>query len=149
MVSDPERPGKKIRVSQLILQISIRDLHNDLISESSIHQLKEAIDKKTGKTLISDTALRALMSKNVLKITYRYKQMCDCKICVIICYAIITKSLPAAGSKPIQITRTINNINNKTQTIMCLCCHLMKRNKKSTRLKMSMIKNEIRITRKI
>ena len=73
LVPDPERPGKKIRVYKLLLQISIRELHNDLISESSIYQLKEAIDETTGKPLISDTALRALMPNNVQKMTDRYK----------------------------------------------------------------------------
>ena len=36
--------------------------------------------------MISDTSLRALMPKNVRKITERYKHMRGCKICVIICY---------------------------------------------------------------
>ena len=64
LVPDPEQPGEKIRVSKLIFQISILKLHNDLISESIIHQLKEAIDDTTEKPLISSTALRALMIKN-------------------------------------------------------------------------------------
>ena len=76
LVTDPEQPGKKIRVSQLILQISIRDLHNDLISESSIYQLKEAIYETIGKPLIIYTYLRALMSNNVQKMKDRYKYMC-------------------------------------------------------------------------
>ena len=39
LVPDTEQPGKKTSVSKLILQISIPDLHNDLISESIIYQL--------------------------------------------------------------------------------------------------------------
>ena len=66
------------------MHLSIFDLHIDLISESSIYQLQEAIDGSTGKPLISDTDMHALMPKNIRKMTYRYKQMCGCKICVII-----------------------------------------------------------------
>ena len=40
LVPDPEQPRKKIRVSKFILQISICELHNDLISEGSIYQIK-------------------------------------------------------------------------------------------------------------
>ena len=40
LVPDPDWPGNKIRVSKLLLQISIYELHNDLIYESSIYKLK-------------------------------------------------------------------------------------------------------------
>ena len=40
LVPDTEIPGNKIRVSKMILQISIRDLHNYLITESIVYQLK-------------------------------------------------------------------------------------------------------------
>ena len=86
LVPDQERPGKKIRVSKLILQISILEIHNDLIFEIRIYKLEEAIDETTEKPLISDKYLRALIPKNVRKTIDRYKQMCGCKICVIICY---------------------------------------------------------------
>ena len=81
---DHKQPGKKVGVSKLLLQISIRELHNDLVSENSIYQSKEAIYESTGKPLTSDTDLHALMPNNVRKITDRYKQMCGCEICVII-----------------------------------------------------------------
>ena len=76
LVSDHNQPGKKIRVSKLLLQILIRELHKYLISKISIYQLKEAIDESKGKPLISNTAMRALIPRNVQKITDRYKQMC-------------------------------------------------------------------------
>ena len=85
-VPDPEGPGKKIRVSKLILYISIYEIHNYLVSESSIYPFKKIIYKTTGKLLISDTALHALIPKNVRKMIDRYNQMCGCEICVIICY---------------------------------------------------------------
>ena len=86
LVPDPEWPGEKIRVSKLLLQLSICDLHNDLISEGSIYQLKDALDETIGKTTITDTALSALMPQNVRKTIDRYKNMCGCKICFITCY---------------------------------------------------------------
>ena len=58
-------------VSKLLLQISIRDLHNDLIYNSIIYQLKESIDETRGKQLISNTALHVLMPKNILKMKDR------------------------------------------------------------------------------
>ena len=70
-VPDPEQTWKKIRVSILILQMSIRDVHNDLISESCIYQLKEETYETIGNPLISDTALHAVMLKNVRKMTSR------------------------------------------------------------------------------
>ena len=70
------QPGKKIRVSKLLCQISVRELHNDLIYEGIIYQLKEAIDEITGKPMISDTALRELIPKNIRNMTDKYKQMC-------------------------------------------------------------------------
>ena len=76
LVPDPELPGNKIRVSKLILQISILEIRNDLISESIVYQFKEAIYETTGKPLISDISLCELMPNNVPKITDSYKHMC-------------------------------------------------------------------------
>ena len=67
LVTDIKRPGKKIRVSKLLCRISISDLHNDLLSENSIYQLKEEIDESTWKPLISDTPLCALIPNNFQK----------------------------------------------------------------------------------
>ena len=58
-------------VSKLLLQISIRDLHNDLIYNSIIYQLKESTDETRGKQLISNTALHVLMPNNILKMKDR------------------------------------------------------------------------------
>ena len=40
LVPDHKQPGKKIRVSKFLLQISIHELHNDLIYEIIIYRLK-------------------------------------------------------------------------------------------------------------
>ena len=81
---DHKQPGKKKRVYKFLLRISISELHNYLIYEIIIYQLKEEIDESTGNPLISDTNLRVLMPKNVQKMTDRLKHMCGCKIYVII-----------------------------------------------------------------
>ena len=73
LVPDHKQPGKKIWVSKFHLPISIRELHNDIISEISIYYLKEATDNITCNPLISDTSLSALIPNNVRKMTYRYK----------------------------------------------------------------------------
>ena len=73
LVPDPERPGNKIRVSKFLLQISIRELHNNLMSEISICPLKDAIYDKIGNPLISDTSLRPLIPNNVRKFTGKFK----------------------------------------------------------------------------
>ena len=101
--------------------MSIFELHNYLIYEGIICQLKEVIDNATGKPLMSNTALLVIMPYNIRKTTDRYKQMCGCKICVLICYTTKRKK--------------------NTLTMMCLCFHLMKRIKKAARVKMRIIKN--------
>ena len=40
LVPDNKQPGKKIRVYKFLLQISIHELHNYLISEIRMYQLK-------------------------------------------------------------------------------------------------------------
>ena len=80
LVPDPEQPGNRVRVSKLLLQISIRELHNDLLSDGPLG-LAEAKDND-GKPLISDTALRALLPPNVRKMTEKYKQMCGWEPCI-------------------------------------------------------------------
>ena len=44
LVPNHKQPGKEIRVSKFLFQISINELHNNLISNISIYQIKEAID---------------------------------------------------------------------------------------------------------
>ena len=76
LIPDPVQLGKKIRVSKFIFQISIHETHIYLIPESIFYQLKEATNKTTSKTPISDTSLRALIPKNVRKMTDRHKEIC-------------------------------------------------------------------------
>ncbi len=78
-VKDKVDPSVVHKVPKLLLQITIRELHNDLIE-----QLPEA--SKDGVPLISDTKLREMMPPQVKKMTDRYKEMCGCFDCVSIGY---------------------------------------------------------------
>ena len=78
LIPDPNNPKQKIRTNKLLLQIPIRELHNDLLNRNPMIGLPEARDKND-KTLISDAGLRGLMPSNVRKMTNQHEQMCGCK----------------------------------------------------------------------
>ena len=65
LIKNPENPKQKIPVPKLLREISIRELHNDLISKTS-SGLKEVYDDND-KVIISDTALRSLIPPNIKK----------------------------------------------------------------------------------
>ena len=79
-VPDKTDPTKKIRTNRLLLQISIRELHNDMLE-----QLPEVKDAE-GNVLISDTKLRQIMPPEVKRMSDRYKVMCGCIDCLSIQY---------------------------------------------------------------
>jgi hypothetical protein len=83
LLKDPDDPTKKIRVGKLLLQISYRELHNDLLSDGP-SGLLEARHSTTNEPLISDTALRALTPPQVRTMTTRHKLMCGCETCIIV-----------------------------------------------------------------
>ena len=68
-IKDPTDQSKTIKVPKLLRQISIRQLHNDLIKN-----VPECT--KAGKVLISDTNLRANMPQEVKPMSDRYKRRC-------------------------------------------------------------------------
>ena len=78
-VKDKADPTIVHKVPKLLLQVSIQELHNDLIE-----QLLEA--SKDGIPLVSDTKLREIMPPQVKMMTDRYKEMCGCTDCVRIGY---------------------------------------------------------------
>jgi hypothetical protein len=73
--------GIKERVPKLLLQIPVRELHNDLLKPVEEGGLLEARDEN-GIALISDTALRSMMPEQLRRATERHKQMCGCEICI-------------------------------------------------------------------
>ena len=74
-VKDKDDPSVVQKLPKLLLQVSIHELHNDLIE-----QLPEA--SKGGIPLVPDTKLRQMMPPQVKKMTDRYKEMCGCSDCV-------------------------------------------------------------------
>jgi hypothetical protein len=78
-------PGmtEKSRVGKLLLECSVRDLHNRMVAEDG---LKEARDSQ-GEILISDTTLRKIIKEKLpqlRRLTAKHKQMCGCETCLTI-----------------------------------------------------------------
>ncbi len=69
LIKDPET-GQKKRTGKLLLEISVRELHNNL--------LEPTVNGGLGEVLISDTALRYLLPPQLRPMTERHKQMCGC-----------------------------------------------------------------------
>ena len=72
-VKDKTDPSVIHKVPKMLLQISIRELHNDVLE-----QLPEA--SKDGIPLVSDTKLREMIPPQVKKMTDRYKKCVDAQI---------------------------------------------------------------------
>ena len=68
-------------VTTLLLQVSVRELHNSLVSATIYGGLKEAIDEYDN-IIISDSTLRSLLPPQLITISSRYKVMCGCKCCI-------------------------------------------------------------------
>jgi hypothetical protein len=73
--------NEKTRVGKLLLQISIRELHNDLLSAGPLGLLGSR--DASGAVIISDTALRSLLPPQLKKMSTKYKAMCGCELCII------------------------------------------------------------------
>ena len=82
IVKDKSNNGICIREQKYLHQISIRELHNDFLSNHPI-RLSEVYDKE-GKPLISDTAFRSLLPRNFQPMSNKYEQMCGYEICIVI-----------------------------------------------------------------
>ena len=65
-------------VPKLLLQVSVRELHNSLVSDPNDGGLKDARDED-GKIIISDSTLRSLLPPQLKKMSARYKIMCGCE----------------------------------------------------------------------
>jgi len=81
LLIDYRNTGVTTRVPKLLIEISIRDLHNDLLELPESGGLAEARDAE-GKVIISDSVLRCLLPPQLWKMTDRHKQMCGCEICL-------------------------------------------------------------------
>jgi len=78
---DVDNSGIKTCVPKLLLECSVRELHNELIAPASEGGLKEARNSVTGEVIISDTMLRSIMPKQIRRMKEHHKQMCGCDYC--------------------------------------------------------------------
>ena len=65
----------------MLRQISMRELHNDLLSEPPTG-LSEVYDKY-GNPIISDTGFQKLLPSYIKPMSDKYKQMCGCEVCIL------------------------------------------------------------------
>ena len=68
-------------VPKLLLHVSVRELHNSLVSDPNDGGLKDA-RYEDGKIVISDFTLRSLFPPKLKQISTRYKVMCGCECCI-------------------------------------------------------------------
>jgi hypothetical protein len=79
LIKDPET-GRKVRTGKILLEVSVRELHNDLLDLPANGGL-DCARSAEGKVLISDTALRYLLPPQLRRMTESHKQMCGCEVC--------------------------------------------------------------------
>ena len=65
-----------------LLTVSVQELHNELIKPGAQGGFTAARDEAKGWVL-SDTALRALMPRNLVPMTDSHMQLCGCETCII------------------------------------------------------------------
>jgi hypothetical protein len=80
MKDDPET-GIKVRTGKILLEVSVRELHNNLLEPPANGGLSCARNAE-GKVLISDTALRYLLPPQLRRMKESHKQMCGRKVCL-------------------------------------------------------------------
>ena len=68
-------------VPKLLLQMSVRELHNSLESDPNDGGLKDA-RYEYGKIIISDYTFRSLLQPQFKKMSTRYKVMSGCECCI-------------------------------------------------------------------
>ena len=78
MLDDQSEPQL---VPKLLLHMSVRELHNILVSDPNDGGLKDSRDED-GKIIISDSTLYSLFTPQLKQIYARYKIMCVCECCI-------------------------------------------------------------------
>ena len=66
-----------------MIEISVRDLHNDTIKTSKNSWLESVVDSMTQKLMIRDTTLRSFIPPQFCEITPKLRHICVCEICII------------------------------------------------------------------
>jgi hypothetical protein len=73
--------GQKERVPKLLLECSMRQLHNELLASPQDGGLAGARDVVTKEAVISDTMLRSIAPPQLRQMSDRHKLMCGCEYC--------------------------------------------------------------------
>ena len=68
-------------VPKLLLQVSVRELHNSLVSDPNDVGIKDARDEDD-KIIISDSTFRSLLPPQLKQTSAKYKVMCGCECCI-------------------------------------------------------------------
>ena len=68
-------------VTKLLLQASVRELHNRLVSDPNDGVIKDARDEDDN-IIISDSTLRSLFPPQLKRTPACYKFMCGCECCI-------------------------------------------------------------------
>ena len=84
IVNVPNGNGEftKERVGKLLLEISVRELHDDMMKDPPIG-FSDAYCKSTNKLLISERYLRNMLPPQLKPISEYQKQMCGCECCTV------------------------------------------------------------------
>ena len=80
LIADADTKVKR-RVPKLLLECSMRQLHNELIASPDDEGLFGARHAITNDVIISDTMLRSLAPPQLRPMTDNHKMMCGCDIC--------------------------------------------------------------------
>ena len=67
-------------VPKLLLQVSLREQHNSLVSDPNYCGLKDARDEN-GKIIISDSTLNLLLPPQLKQMFAHYNIICACEFC--------------------------------------------------------------------
>ena len=80
LIADADTKVKR-RVPKLLLECSMRQLHNELVDSPDDGDLVGARHAITNDVIISDTMLRSLAPPQLRPMTDNCKMMCGCAIC--------------------------------------------------------------------
>ena len=80
LITDAEYRVKR-RLPKLLLECSMRQLHNDIIASTDVGGLLGAIHADTNYVIISDIMLCYLAPPQLRPMIYNHKMMCGCAIC--------------------------------------------------------------------
>ena len=99
--------------TKILMDISVRYLHNDTIKPNENCGLDIVVDSMTHKVLISDTKLVSFIPSQLRKRTPKLLHICRCELCI------ITKDMQI----DLNISRTINVTNLQQKYIWRHTCN--------------------------